>query len=75
MTAVNIDGAHLVADQAQERQVVPRRADPARDPAEQEDYDDPEIDRGHMVRRQDPNWDDRARRRARRTERARRARE
>ena len=36
MTAVNIDGVHRVADQAQGRPLVPRRPDPSRDPVEQE---------------------------------------
>lgn len=57
MTAVNIDGSHSVR--------IKRGGDrwfaDARVPLEiqlgRADYDDPEIDRGHMVRREDPNWD------------------
>jgi endonuclease G len=57
MTAVNIDGGHSVRIKrsndrwfADDR--IPRQAQLGR-----ADYDDPEIDRGHMVRREDPNWD------------------
>ena len=57
ITAVNIDGEHPVR--------IKRTGDKwfrdARIPLEAQltrrDYDDPEIDRGHMVRREDPNWD------------------
>lgn len=57
MTAVNIDGLHKVP--------ITRSGDrwfkDARIPLEiqlrQEDYRDESIDRGHMVRREDPNWD------------------
>lgn len=58
MTAVNIDGLHTVT--------IKRGADKwfqdARIPVDiqlgKADYADPDIDRGHMVRRTDPNWDD-----------------
>lgn len=57
ITAVNIDGEHPVR--------IKRTGDKwfrdARISVEAQltrrDYDDPEIDRGHMVRREDPNWD------------------
>jgi endonuclease G len=57
MTAVNINGEHPVK--------IKRDADKwffderieVEDQLTQADYDDPEIDRGHMVRREDPNWD------------------
>ena len=57
MTAVNIDGAHKVP--------IKRKGDrwfhdlriPAAIQLGKDDYADEEIDRGHMVRREDPNWD------------------
>lgn len=57
MTAVNIDGKHSVRI----KRTSDRWFTDARVPLEiqlgQADYDDPQIDRGHMVRREDPNWD------------------
>lgn len=58
MTAVNIDGRHVVP--------IKRGRDKWFRDARialglqlgKTDYAHPEIDRGHMVRRQDPNWDD-----------------
>jgi endonuclease G, mitochondrial len=57
ITAVNIDGRSLVSikrggDRWFADGRLPRHIQLTRD-----DYDHPEIDRGHMVRRQDPNWD------------------
>ena len=57
ITAVNIDGEHPVrikreGDRWFRDQRIPLEAQLTR-----EDYGDPEIDRGHMVRREDPNWD------------------
>jgi len=57
MTAVNIDGAHKVP--------IKRKGDrwfhdlriPIEDQLTKDDYADRDIDRGHMVRREDPNWD------------------
>lgn len=57
MTAVNIDGLHRVP--------IKRKDDKwfrdARVPLDRQlgraDFDDDEIDRGHLVRREDPNWD------------------
>jgi endonuclease G, mitochondrial len=57
MTAVNIDGASLVQiKRSNDRWFHDGRIDLARQLG-RDDYDDPQIDRGHMVRRQDPNWD------------------
>ncbi len=58
MTAANIDGLHPVK--------ITRTSDKwfqdGRLPMDQQlrkvDYDDEDLDRGHMVRREDPNWDD-----------------
>lgn len=57
ITAVNIDGRSLVrvkrgADRWFTDGRLPRKMQLTR-----ADYDHPDIDRGHMVRRQDPNWD------------------
>ncbi|MBM7502998.1 DNA/RNA non-specific endonuclease [Agromyces aurantiacus] len=57
ITAVNIDGEHPVrikreGDRWFRDQRIPLEAQLGKD-----DYADPEIDRGHMVRREDPNWD------------------
>lgn len=57
LTAVNVDGEHPVRikrgrDKWFRDERIPLEAQLTR-----EDYDDPEIDRGHMVRREDPNWD------------------
>ncbi|MDD7936944.1 DNA/RNA non-specific endonuclease [Actinomycetospora lutea] len=58
MTAVNIDGSRLVPiKRSNDRWFHDGRID--RDlQLDQDDYRDPRIDRGHMVRRQDPNWDE-----------------
>jgi endonuclease G, mitochondrial len=57
MTAVNIDGACLVrVKRGGDRWFADGRLPPGSQLG-QADYADPEIDRGHMVRRQDPNWD------------------
>ncbi|GAA2000814.1 DNA/RNA non-specific endonuclease [Microbacterium ulmi] len=58
MTAVNIDGRHPVAikrgsDRWFHDGRIPRDIQLGKN-----DYAHPDIDRGHMVRRQDPNWDD-----------------
>jgi endonuclease G len=57
MTAVNIDGLHRV----QIKRGRDRWFQDARIPLEvqltRKDYADLDIDRGHMVRREDPNWD------------------
>lgn len=57
ITAVNVDGEHPVRikrgrDKWFRDERIPLEAQLTR-----KDYDDPEIDRGHMVRREDPNWD------------------
>jgi endonuclease G len=57
LTAVNIDGAHTVhVKRGTDRWFKDGRI-PADAQLNQKDYDDPLIDRGHMVRRQDPDWD------------------
>jgi endonuclease G len=57
ITAVNIDGRSLVSI----KRVGDRWFADGRLPRDiqltKSDYDHPEIDRGHMVGRQDPNWD------------------
>ena len=57
ITAVNIDGSSLVSiKRRNDRWFADGRL--SRDiQLTSVDYDHPEIDRGHMVRRQDPNWD------------------
>jgi endonuclease G, mitochondrial len=57
LTAVNIDGAHSVhIKRGRDKWFQDGRIDRALQ-LTKEDYDDEEIDRGHMVRREDPNWD------------------
>jgi len=57
MTAVNIDGKHSVRiKRTSDRWFTDARV-PLGIQLGQADYDDPQIDRGHMVRREDPNWD------------------
>ncbi|MGW6281329.1 DNA/RNA non-specific endonuclease [Kribbella sp. NPDC055071] len=57
MTAVNIDGEHSVRiKRTQDKWFADKRI-PADIQLTQADYNDPQIDRGHMVRREDPNWD------------------
>ena len=61
ITAVNIDGRNLVhVKRSDDRWFADGRL-PRGIQLTMADYDDPEIDRGHMVRRQDPNWDPAAR--------------
>ena len=45
------------ADQAQGDKWFRDQRIPLESQLTREDYGDPEIDRGHMVRREDPNWD------------------
>ena len=56
LTAVNIDGAHTVHVKRKDKWFSDGRIDPATQ-LNADDYEDPAIDRGHMVRREDPNWD------------------
>jgi len=57
MTAVTIDGRHSVRiKRGNDRWFADARA-PLEAQLGRADYDDPDIDRGHMVRREDPNWD------------------
>jgi endonuclease G len=57
ITAVNIDGRSLVSiKRSGDRWFADGRL-PLNIQLTKDDYDHPEIDRGHMVRRQDPNWD------------------
>ena len=57
MTAVNIDGAHRVPiKRAKDRWFHDARI-PVEIQLSKDDYADEDIDRGHMVRREDPNWD------------------
>lgn len=57
MTAVNIDGAHTVRIKRSNDKWFCDLRIPKTIQLGQDDYDDREIDRGHMVRREDPNWD------------------
>lgn len=62
ITAVNIDGRSLVSiKRVGDRWFADGRL-PRNSQLTKDDYDHPEIDRGHMVRRQDPNWDPSTRR-------------
>ena len=57
MTAVNIDGEHAVRiKRTTDRWFTDGRISPDVQ-LRARDYADPQIDRGHMVRREDPNWD------------------
>jgi endonuclease G len=57
MTAVNIDGLHHVPiKRGRDRWFRDARI-PLDAQLQKADFDDPDIDRGHMVRREDPNWD------------------
>lgn len=58
MTAVNIDGLHSVPIKRGDDKWFQDARIPLEIQLRKEDYADPDIDRGHMVRRQDPNWDD-----------------
>lgn len=57
MTAVNIDGKHSVRIKRGNNRWFADARISLETQLGQADYDDPEIDRGHMVRREDPNWD------------------
>lgn len=57
MTAVNIDGVHRVPIKRKDDRWFHDLRIPAKIQLSKKDYDDDEIDRGHMVRREDPNWD------------------
>ncbi len=57
ITAVNVDGSSLVSiKRSNDRWFADGRLPPDIQ-LTRVDYDHPQIDRGHMVRRQDPNWD------------------
>ncbi|MBF4769883.1 DNA/RNA non-specific endonuclease [Nocardioides agariphilus] len=58
MTAVNIDGAKSVRiKRSRDRWFFDKRV-PLEIQLNQDDFGDREIDRGHLVRREDPNWGD-----------------
>ena len=57
MTAVNIDGEHPVRIKREGDKWFLDERIPVAAQLTKDDYADPEIDRGHMVRREDPNWD------------------
>jgi endonuclease G, mitochondrial len=57
MTAVNIDGQHSVRIKRETDVWFSDGRIPPDVQLRQADFADPEIDRGHMVRREDPNWD------------------
>ena len=57
ITAVNIDGEHPVRIKREGDKWFRDERIPLEAQLTREDYGDPEIDRGHMVRREDPNWD------------------
>src|SRR3954469_4516187 len=57
MTAVNIDGEHSVRIKRDRDRWFTDGRIAADAQLGARDYDDPQIDRGHMVRREDPNWD------------------
>ncbi|MGW4929068.1 DNA/RNA non-specific endonuclease [Agromyces sp. NPDC004153] len=57
VTAVNLDGGNPVKiKRTGDKWFLDERI-PIADQLTQRDYADPELDRGHMVRREDPNWD------------------
>jgi endonuclease G len=57
ITAVNIDGSHSVhVKRANDKWFKDERIS-KNIQLDKSDYDDELIDRGHMVRREDPNWD------------------
>ena len=58
MTAVNIDGRHLVAIKRGSDKWFKDGRIGLDIQLNKNDYANPDIDRGHLVRRQDPNWDD-----------------
>jgi endonuclease G len=57
MTAVNIDGLHRVPIKRGNDRWFHDARIPLEIQLSREDYADEDIDRGHMVRREDPNWD------------------
>ena len=57
LTAVNIDGGHAVKIKRGRDKWFKDGRIALGDQLSQVDYDDELIDRGHMVRREDPNWD------------------
>ncbi len=57
ITAVNIDGEHPVRIKRRDDKWFRDGRIPLEAQLGREDYRDPEIDRGHLVRREDPNWD------------------
>jgi endonuclease G, mitochondrial len=57
MTAVNIDGLHRVPIKRGNDRWFHDARIPLEIQLSKEDYADEDIDRGHMVRREDPNWD------------------
>jgi endonuclease G, mitochondrial len=57
MTAVNIDGLHRVPIKRSNDRWFHDLRIPREFQLTKEDYADEDIDRGHMVRREDPNWD------------------
>jgi endonuclease G len=58
VTAVNIDGRHLVAIKRGDDKWFHDGRIPREIQLSKQDYAHPDIDRGHLVRRQDPNWDE-----------------
>jgi endonuclease G len=57
MTAVNIDGLHRVPIKRANDKWFQDARIPVEDQLTRANYADEDIDRGHMVRREDPNWD------------------
>ena len=57
MTAVNIDGAHRISIKREDDKWFHDLRIPREIQLDKKDYADRDIDRGHMVRREDPNWD------------------
>jgi endonuclease G, mitochondrial len=57
MTAVNIDGLHRVPIKRGNDRWFHDARIPLDIQLSKDDYEDEDIDRGHMVRREDPNWD------------------
>ncbi|MFF2276179.1 DNA/RNA non-specific endonuclease [Agromyces sp. NPDC058126] len=60
-TAVNIDGEHFVQLKRSGDKWFQDLRIPLESQLGKDDYRDRNLDRGHMVRRQDPNWDPAAR--------------
>lgn len=58
LTGVNINGRHLVAIKRGNDKWFKDGRIGLDIQLNKDDYAHPDIDRGHMVRRQDPNWDD-----------------